>query len=102
MTEAIARVRGESWPDATNPDELHDGLSWLGFLTDEEVAAQPQWREWLEQLAAQKRRIRITAPQKLWIASERLADFLALWPELKTRGGVAIPRRDAVTRRGAG
>jgi ATP-dependent helicase Lhr and Lhr-like helicase len=92
--EAIARVRSESWPEATNPDELHDGLSWLGFLTDAEVAAQPQWREWLDKLAAQKRSIRITAPTKLWIASERLPDFLALWPELKTRESFSAPRTE--------
>ena len=36
--EAIARVRGEAWPDAANADELHDALVWLGFLTEDEVA----------------------------------------------------------------
>ncbi len=30
--DAIARVRAEAWPDAANPDELHDALVWLGFL----------------------------------------------------------------------
>ena len=35
--EAIARVRDEAWPDATTPDELHDALMWLGFLTTAEV-----------------------------------------------------------------
>src|SRR5262249_4605355 len=34
--EAIARVRGEAWPDATNADELHDALVWLGFLGADE------------------------------------------------------------------
>src|SRR5438094_3187277 len=38
--EAIARVRSEAWPDAANADELHDALSWLGFLTAEEAAAE--------------------------------------------------------------
>ena len=27
--EAIAKVREESWPEAVNLDELHDGLSWV-------------------------------------------------------------------------
>ena len=45
--EAIARVRSEAWPEATNADELHDALVWLGFLTAEEVAAEPR----LERLA---------------------------------------------------
>ena len=29
--EAIARVRSEAWPEATDPDELHDALLWLSF-----------------------------------------------------------------------
>ncbi len=82
--EAIAKVRAESWPEAANPDELHDGLSWLGFFTDQEVAAQREWRAWLEQLATQNRVLRITKPQKLWIATERLPHFLALWPALQS------------------
>src|SRR5205823_14021719 len=41
--EAIARVKGEAWPDAVNPDELHDALVWLGFLTDDEVQAGSGW-----------------------------------------------------------
>src|SRR5713226_8920870 len=53
--EAILRVRGEAWPDAANPDELHDALVWLGFLSPDEVKAGPGWREWLEQLARDKR-----------------------------------------------
>src|SRR5438874_673335 len=87
---AIAKVRGESWPEAVNPDELHDGLSWLGFLTEGEVAAQPNWRAWLEQLATQNRVLRLTALQPLWIAAERLPDFQALWPALKTREDIAL------------
>jgi len=35
--EAIARVREEAWPDAASADKLCDALSWLAFLTDEEV-----------------------------------------------------------------
>ncbi|MDE2476375.1 MAG: DEAD/DEAH box helicase [Alphaproteobacteria bacterium] len=92
--EAIARVRAESWPEATNRDELHDGLSWLGFLSDEEVLAQPQWREWLELLAAENRVHRLTAPRRLWIAAERLPDFIALWPQLESRP----PARPALER----
>ena len=37
--EAIARVRGEAWPEPANADELHDALVWLGFLGVEEVQA---------------------------------------------------------------
>src|SRR5205814_538921 len=88
--EAIAKVRAESWPEAVNPDELHDCLSRVGSLTEEEVAAQPNWRAWLEQLATQNRVLRLSAPQPLWIAAERLPDFQALWPALKTREDIAL------------
>ena len=60
--EAIARVREEAWPDPANPDELHDALFWLGFLSADEVP--PGWREWFDQLAREKRatRLFIAAP----------------------------------------
>ncbi len=51
--EAIARVRGEAWPDPANADELHDALVWLGFLGPEE--AQPLWSEWFLELARENR-----------------------------------------------
>ena len=45
--EAIARVRSEAWPEATNADELHDALVWLGFLS----ARRSRCRTGLERLA---------------------------------------------------
>jgi ATP-dependent Lhr-like helicase len=53
--EAIARVRGEAWPDPANADELHDALVWFGFLSQEEAEREPAWREWLAQLARENR-----------------------------------------------
>ena len=41
--KAIAKVREEAWPDARSADELHDALSWMGYLTAPEVAANPIW-----------------------------------------------------------
>jgi ATP-dependent Lhr-like helicase len=51
--EAIARVRAEAWPDPANPDELHDALAWLGFLSAGE--APTAWRDWFAQLAGENR-----------------------------------------------
>src|SRR5207248_11480201 len=62
--EAIARVREEAWPDAANPDELHDALVWLGFLSSAEVSAGEGWRDWLAQLAADKRATRLQLPHQ--------------------------------------
>jgi ATP-dependent helicase Lhr and Lhr-like helicase len=63
--EAIARVRGEAWPDAANADELHDALVWLGFLSAQEVEAQPAWTEWLAQLTRDERAAQLTVPPDL-------------------------------------
>jgi ATP-dependent helicase Lhr and Lhr-like helicase len=81
--EAIARVRAEAWPDATNPEEVADALSWLGFLTAEEVEAQPGWTQWLEGLVRERRVARLSAPRlSLWIPAERLQQFRALFPQV--------------------
>jgi ATP-dependent helicase Lhr and Lhr-like helicase len=81
--EAIARVRAEAWPDATNPDELHDGLVWLGFLSEED-GVEPSWQEWLTALARDRRATRLHGPRAtLWVAAERLPQFQELWPEAR-------------------
>ena len=93
--EAIARVRAEAWPEATNADELHDALVWLGFLTEAEVAARSR----LERLAGRacrrrsaRRALQLPAAT-LWIAAERLPQFHALWPERRARAADRRARR---------
>ncbi|HKH66287.1 MAG TPA: ATP-dependent DNA helicase, partial [Reyranella sp.] len=78
--------------DAVNADELHDGLVWLGFLTEAEVEAGANWRGWLQELAAHKRAALVDAAgAKLWIAAERLPHFRAVWPALTTAPAIAAP-----------
>jgi ATP-dependent Lhr-like helicase len=95
--DAIARVRAEGWPEAENADELHDALVWLGFLTEEEIAAQPRWSDWLGELAAAKRAGRMDiAGATLWISAERAAQFRALWPQATIEPDITAPAsRDA-------
>ncbi|MBL6752226.1 MAG: DEAD/DEAH box helicase [Nevskia sp.] len=82
--QAIARVRSESWPDIGNADELHDALVVHGFLTERELApGGPAWASWLQALQRQ-RRVAAFAPaggSRLWLAAERLHEFLALFPQ---------------------
>ncbi len=37
-------MREEAWPDAQTADELHDALSCMGYLTAQELDANPLWR----------------------------------------------------------
>ncbi|HLN10760.1 MAG TPA: DEAD/DEAH box helicase, partial [Xanthobacteraceae bacterium] len=90
--EAITRVRGEAWPEAANADELHDALVWLGFVTAEEVQAQPGFADYLTALARDRRATRLTTSHaSLWIAAERLAEFQALWPAATLDPVIAAP-----------
>ena len=90
--EAIARVRAEAWPEATNADELHDALVWLGFLTEAEVGRRPGWSEWLRELARDRRVAMMETPAAtLWIAAERMSDFRAVWPDAVLVPAIAAP-----------
>src|SRR5215472_9090350 len=96
--EAIARVRAEAWPDATNADELHDALLWLSFVTKEEVQAAADWSEWLAELAGQQRAALLRLPgAAVWIAAERLPQFRVLWPAARLEPAIAAPAAAAET-----
>jgi ATP-dependent helicase Lhr and Lhr-like helicase len=74
--EAIARVRAEAWPDATTPDELHDALLWLTFLTEQELRSNAAWPPLIDALAAHGRVARISWDKtSVWTAAERRALF---------------------------
>ncbi len=53
--EAIEGVREEAWPEARSPDEMHDALMTLGFVTAGDVARNPGWAGLLDALAASRR-----------------------------------------------
>ena len=117
--DAILRVRGEAWPEARDRDELHDGLAWLGFLTEAEAASGPGWRQFLAELTAERRATRVHIPTSsaglssgsqdgrvkpghdddvgcVWIAAERLPQFAALWPAARLDPPIAAPASQAV------
>jgi ATP-dependent helicase Lhr and Lhr-like helicase len=74
---AIARVREEAWPDAATADELCDALSWLTFLTDEEINAREGWRQLIDPLVAAGRvvAIRRNDQSAWWVAAARRGLF---------------------------
>ena len=96
--EAIARVQGEAWPDPTNAEELHDALLWIGGLTEAEVDATPEWRDWLAALAQDKRVTRLRSGSvAMWVAAERLNVWQALWPDAERAPNIAAPAGQAAS-----
>jgi ATP-dependent helicase Lhr and Lhr-like helicase len=94
--DAILRVCAEAWPDAETPDELHDALLTLGFVTAEE-GARSGWERLFDSLAEARRATQATLPDggRLWIAAERLPQLLALHPSMPLAPAIAAPRRFA-------
>ena len=109
---AIERVREEVWPTARDADELHDALVVLGFLTEAEGAAGQAegslgfgWQHFFAELAAANRvtLATLTSAHALWVAAERLDEFLAVFPDAALEpaispieSGTAPAREDAL------
>jgi ATP-dependent helicase Lhr and Lhr-like helicase len=99
--EAIERVRREAWPDAADPDELHDALLWLTFLTAAEVERENAWPGLLATLLDTRRVTQLHAgTTRLWVSAERLSLLLALHPQAEllpplASGAGAAPAPDA-------
>ena len=72
---AIDEVRKQAWPDARNPDELHDLLLGIGFLP---VACRADWQSLAEELIQSRR-----ATVAVWHSEN-----------LQRRAYVAAERRD--------
>ena len=101
---AIERVRIEAWPDARTPDELHDALLVLGFLTEAEGErgpllepqdyAAPDWPALLHSLQRTQRATVLTTGDdgnRLWVAAERLRALRLICPD-----AAANPEIDAI------
>ncbi|HYW93914.1 MAG TPA: DEAD/DEAH box helicase [Gammaproteobacteria bacterium] len=90
--EAIARVREEAWPEAGDPDELHDALLLTGFLLESE--APESWRAHWRTLVGDGRAVRWTAPAidgALWVATERVPQVQAVWPDGHAEPPARVP-----------
>ncbi|MGY8820382.1 MAG: DEAD/DEAH box helicase [Pseudomonadales bacterium] len=79
---AIQAVGEEAWPQARNPDELHEALTGLGCIAEAEAQADPQWLAWLSELARGGRatRMQVAQDRALWLPIERLALLQSIYP----------------------
>jgi ATP-dependent Lhr-like helicase len=97
--EAIATVRQQLWPDIRDEHELHDLLLQLVALPlaylEREAAERPRqtqhWPLFFNRLAERGRaHLLMLEDAPAWIATERLAEAMQLWPGLAVPEGVAI------------
>ncbi|WP_295943543.1 DEAD/DEAH box helicase [uncultured Xanthomonas sp.] len=98
--QAIDAVREEAWPQPRSRDEMHEALLTLGVVSVDEAAAQPQWRQWLDELAADARATCLHgvdgAAAALWVTAEALAAVAPLYPQASARPAIASPEGYAV------
>jgi ATP-dependent Lhr-like helicase len=92
---AIETVREQAWPDPRNPDEMHEALQTLGFVTADEAEANAEWQGWLQRLTKDQRATSLTIgsdpAHTLWTCAERLAQLQALFPDATLSPPIAAP-----------
>ncbi|SDJ66027.1 ATP dependent helicase, Lhr family [Pseudomonas delhiensis] len=90
--EAIAAVRAEAWPQARDPDEMHEALTGLGCILAEEARANLGWELLLGRLAKAGRATRLRSGEAdLWVAAERLSQLLAVYPQARLSPALQLP-----------
>ncbi|MET0279948.1 MAG: DEAD/DEAH box helicase [Steroidobacteraceae bacterium] len=95
--QAIARLRGEAWPDPENADELHDALMLLGVLPEEEgrghaAVPRPDWLPLFETLVSARRATRLRVGTRIfWVATESLPLAVAACPGALQEHPVTVP-----------
>lgn len=86
--DAIAAVREDAWPQVRDADEMHEALTLLGFVTADEVVANPGWNERLQALAKAKRATRLG---DVWTSAEQLPLWRVLHPAAPMQPPIAAP-----------
>ncbi|TPG09859.1 DEAD/DEAH box helicase [Rhodanobacter glycinis] len=89
--DAIAAVREEAWPQVRDADEMHEALTLLGFVTDDEAIGNPGWNERLRALAGAKRATRMATDMAVWTSAEKLPLWRALHPTAPMHPVIAAP-----------
>ena len=99
---AIEKVKTEAWPEATNPDELHDALMLIGAMLPEEIersARNGAAEQFISTLVAENRATRILvflehgdpATKTFCIAAERLPMLRAMYPNAACQPELVLP-----------
>ncbi|MFW2405592.1 MAG: ATP-dependent DNA helicase, partial [Gammaproteobacteria bacterium] len=84
--DAIDAVCEQAWPEARNPDELHDALVLSGFITETEVASRGVgWTEHFATLVESRRATvaQIAGGSRIWVAAERLGQLQQVDPGVR-------------------
>ena len=90
--DAIRRVKEEAWPQARTADELHDALTIHGCVTETEGEGAA-WTGFFSELIAEGRaaRLRVNGEVVLWIATERVPMFSAVFPDAQLDPARKLP-----------
>src|SRR5437667_1492394 len=99
---AIEKVKTEAWPEATNPDELHDALMLIGAMPPEEIqrnARNGNAEHFISTLIAENRATRLLVPlergdpatRNFCIAAERLPMLRAIYPDAVCEPELVLP-----------
>jgi len=98
QAQVIQQVCATSWPLMRNADELHDALSWLGYLCHHELDAG-NINDFAQQLLQQQRACRFELNDKhvIWVARERLAEFVLLYGPIQQPAVPLLPARAGTT-----
>jgi ATP-dependent Lhr-like helicase len=99
---AIEKVKAEAWPEATNPDELHDALMLIGAMPPEEIqrnARNGNAEHFISTLVAENRATRILvslersdrATKNFCIAAERLPMLRVIYPNAVCEPELVLP-----------
>jgi len=91
--QAIEGVKLEAWPEVANDYELHDALVLFGFLNTSEI--NDHWKQYFDSLEQDKRAISIATNRSItvWIAAERIPQFIAVFPALKEQLSPLLPEK---------
>ena len=77
---AIQRVCEEAWPRATNPDELHEVLLWLGVASNDELKRCSSNAGSFLKTLSEERRAGEMSQSDFWVSAERLPMVQTVYP----------------------